>query len=389
MKKLNLLLFLIFGLATTAQAQTQKRASITVQNPISSPRMSETITLKYELLKKAFPSTKIFSLRVTDSSNNVLVTQPVDTNGDGVVNEVLFQASFEPDESKVFTISPINKEKVDSSLVYAAYAPGRGLEDFAWENDLIGYRFYGLARAEEQGTGTGIDIWCKRVSYPLTDKWYHPETRYHRDTGFGADHYSAGKNQGCGGTGIYTSDKIHFSKAFSKWKIIAEGPIRTIFELEFSGWKFESLNIVETKRVTMDLGHYLNKFECGYLLEGDPSISDVPSSFLHAVGLVQRESSKTSIERADGWIAGWESLGRNKGELGTCMIVPASEIRDIKEIDGHLYTLLPLNIDKNTTYYTGAAWSEFGTIKSPADWQEHVGQQARRIANPCIVQLQD
>ena len=373
-------------MATTAD----EGARVRVTNPISVLRASETIALATDLLKQAFPGTENPSIQVRDAGGNALVTQAVDMDGDGVVDEILFQADFKPSESREFTLSLAAGAKACSTLAYAAYVPGKkGLEDLSWENDLVGYRFYGQARSEEQGTGTGVDVWCKRVPYPMTHKWYDPGINYHRDTGYGADHYSAGKNQGCGGTGIYATGTVRFSKPFSSWKVVANGPIRTIFELEFVGWQIDAGDVVETKRVTLDAGHYLNRFESTYSLRTDAPAqgSEGAIPLYHAVGLVQRESSETRTEQDRGWLCGWESLGRNKGELGTSVVASPSVVNDVKEIDNHLYAILSSEVGRPVEYYAGAAWSEFGAVKSFRDWQEYVARQAECIANPCILLL--
>ncbi len=59
---------------------------------------------------------------------------------------------------------------------FARYVPER-LDDFAWENDRIAHRIYGPALETAAAGGfqmiaSGIDVWSKRVRYPIVDRWY-------------------------------------------------------------------------------------------------------------------------------------------------------------------------------------------------------------------------
>lgn len=50
------------------------------------------------------------------------------------------------------------------------YCPDRDY-DLAWENDLVAFRIYGKQPNANSGL-SGIDVWHKKVSYPIVDKWY-------------------------------------------------------------------------------------------------------------------------------------------------------------------------------------------------------------------------
>lgn len=381
----SIVLFLILSvslLVTSCQNLSNKEkfhSIIEVENPISLTRKNETITLSSAFIKKAFPHEKVHFIQVKNLKNNTFITtQSIDYNADGIPDDFLFQSDFDPNEKRGFELSNLKKDSLRPTKVYAAYMPTEeGMEDFTWENDYIGYRFYGQERAQKQGTGIAMDIWCKRVSELLTDKWYAPSQNYHIDTGYGADHYKSGKNQGCGGTGIFKNDSIYFSKSFSEWKIIANGPIRTVFELKFTGWTSDN-GLIETKRITLDAGHYFNKIESSYNL-------DITSlGYKHAVGIVQREDSDTKIAQDLDWIASWESLGEAKGNLGTGFI---GEQNDIKKINNHIVSLMQPNTEDEISYYTGASWDAFGAVKSKEEWTLFVEHRSAFIKNPCKISV--
>jgi hypothetical protein len=379
---LLLIVFLYLAKAQSLPCETKSPVIIEVENPILSFRTNEVITLSAEFVKEVFLDKKVSSIQVKDlKSNTLLITQSIDYNLDGIVDEFLFQSDFKPHEKKEFALSSIPKDSAGTSKVYAVFMESEdGMGDFTWENDFIGYRFYGQVREKLQGTGIAMDIWCKRTSDFLTEKWYAPAQNYHIDVGYGADHYNSGKNQGCGGSGIYANDTLYFSRPFSDWKIIANGPIRVVFELKFTGWTLND-SIVETKRVTLDAGHYFNKIESSY----SPDI--ITKEFAHAVGFVQRDDSETIVEKDQGWMASWESLGEGNGTLGTGYIASASDIAEIINYNKHVVSLMYAKQATKITYYTGAVWSEFGSVDSLKDWVGFIENRTDCLFNPCKINL--
>lgn len=391
----NLCLYLIFMITpillsrckVASNDSKKPKVIIQVENPIAIARTHETIALSSKFIKKQFPHHTIENLQIIDNKlNQLLLSQAIDYNSDGVIDDYLFQTDLNPKEIKYFSISTTTN-KPDSTSVFSKFiSKPEGLGDFSWENDYIGYRMYGQPRADAQGTGTAIDVWCKSTARRLTDEWYTSGQSYHIDKGYGADHYASGKNQGCGGSGVYYNDTVYYSKPYTTWRIIANGPIRLVFELEFTGWKIGQTDLKETKRITLDAGQYFNHIESTY------TSSTNKFDFLHAVGIAQRQDSQSFINKNEGTFESWEQLtvpkDRDNGALGTGFIAdPKSSIYDIKNIQDHLFGLMELKPNKSATYYTGAVWSKFGAIKSPEDWKKYVGNKALCIQNKCVVTL--
>jgi hypothetical protein len=95
-----------------------------------------------------------------------------------------------------------------------------------------------LRRPEcSQITSSGIDVWAKRVRYLIVDRWYiRGHNNYHKDNGEGFDFYSVGTGRGCGGTGIWDGKVLHVSHEWSSWRVYANGPLRSVFELTYAPW---------------------------------------------------------------------------------------------------------------------------------------------------------
>ncbi|MGC3992100.1 MAG: DUF4861 family protein [Chthoniobacteraceae bacterium] len=76
---------------------------------------------------------------------------------------------------------------------------------------------------------SGVDVWCKRVPYLIVNRWY-TKSLYHEESGEGLDMYDTGKTRGCGGTGIWDGKTLAVSHNWIAWKVLANGPVRTVFE---------------------------------------------------------------------------------------------------------------------------------------------------------------
>ena len=153
--------------------------------------------------------------------------------------------------------------------VYARIVPER-FDDMAWENDRIAHRMYGFALniagrgGGERLRGSGIDVWAKRVTYPIVDRWYAKgHDQFHKDgEGEGLDLYSIGGSRGAGGTGVWDGTKLWTSDNF----VDAPGAVeRTAArgvqaQLRALGRRRGSGQVAETKQFTVDCGTQLR---CG------------------------------------------------------------------------------------------------------------------------------
>jgi hypothetical protein len=65
--------------------------------------------------------------------------------------------------------------------------------------------------------------------------------------GEGMEMYQVGGSRGCGGTGIWDGQKLHVGRNYKTWKILANGPVRTVFELSYEAWDAGGVKVSETK----------------------------------------------------------------------------------------------------------------------------------------------
>ena len=385
---------------STAHAE---RLAITVTHTLDQARPAETITVPWADVNRILPGALLQKIVVRDAAGKALPYQVTnvapeahDTDNQGIAyGELIFQHDFRAGEkSATFTV-----EKSDQltapfpSKVSARYVPER-LDDFAWENDKVAHRTYGpaLAAPAPPGSGkevletSGMDIWFKRVPYPIVDRWYNKgHDHYHHDEGEGMDMYNVGKSRGAGGTGIWAGDRLYAGRNYAGWKVLANGPVRAIFELRYDAWDAAGTPISEVKRFTVDAGTWFDRIDSTFTFAG-------PARLTAAVGLNRNPADKgqdariaTDRELKQGSLRQWVEQKSNDA-FGTAVIVPGAQAQ---RTDGTVNELVLADVTsgKPLTYYVGAAWSRAGEIRTAQDWQRAVAAEAARRGAPVAIKL--
>jgi pectinesterase len=363
-----------------------QRVEILVENPIDLERRDETVAIPWSAVRQALPSAAATRVRVVDPvTSRDVTTQVVDANGDGQPDELLFQTSLWPLESKRLVVEARAPATPATPRVHVKYVDERS--DVAWESDRIAFRTYGQKLwALENLHSSGIDVWVKRTRALVLDKWYAKgQGGYHIDTGEGADFYRVGPTLGTGGTAIWRNDTLYRAENFARHRIVANGPIRAIVELEFDPWNAGGVRVTEMKRISIDAGSQLFRQESVFRVEG---VSELPV----AVGFVKREGVVGSTVRGDSWawVSGWGPIERvtgGHGEIGLAALVPRERLIDVRETADHHLAVMRVRPGTPVVYYAGAAWSASGDFEGPADWWSYLDEYARRLASPVRVTL--
>lgn len=366
----------------TASAATPRALKVEAVNPLPLARPSETIEVPWadvarELSDPAPAGVHVFD----DASGRELVAQTLDTHGDATPEWLLFQADFAANQTRTFTlrVSRTPRDPNTPSPVHAKFVPTR-MDDFAWESDRIAYRMYGPALRVET-ISNGIDVWCKSVRYPILEKWYQPGVDYHHDHGEGADFFKVGDTLGCGGTALWQDGKLRRGENFASWRILGNGPVRTVFELRYDPIDVGGRKISEVKRLSLDAGHNLTKIEMTYQCEP-------PTETLEFVaGLLLRPEVKASHGEKRPWIALWGPIEEvpNSGDLGTGVVMSAAAFKKVAEADNHLLALGTAKVGQPVVYWAGAGWTKSGDFSSAADWDRYLDEWAQRVAAPLRV----
>ena len=219
---------------------------------------------------------------------------------------------------------------------------------------------------KEPLTSSAVDVWLKRTRRLIINDWYMVDD-YHRDTGEGADFYSAGKSRGCGGSGLWRDGKLVVSKNFRESRVLASGPIRLVFELRYPDF--------ETKRITLDAGQNFNRFESRY---------DVAGPAAYAAGIKKEKGSDLRIERSAGWIRAWAPVAaKDAGQFGCAVVLDPAAIVEVTEADGNTVVVAR----QPAVYWVGTGWDRSGDFRDAADFDRYVEQWAQRVRSPLRIEV--
>ena len=373
-------LFPVLALIALLTPSPQNQLTVTAVNKLKIPRQHETIQLTIQDLAP-LGEKDLMKIHVRDSSGKELVAQSVDTDYDEFHKPdiVIFQADFAPNETKTFVVTAGKKREYtkEDFRAYGRFVRER-FDDFAWENDRIAHRTYGKALITWKGeplTSSAIDIWSKRTEKLVINDWYMVDN-YHTDLGEGVDAYSAGPTRGCGGNGIWSNNQLYIPTNFVDSRVLANGPIRVMFELVYEPFDVNGVKMSEVLRVSLDAGSQLNRFQASFQGGESPAV---------AVGLkkVKEEQKQFNAER--GWLTIWEPVEKNLGMQGLAIVASPSDVDKLVEDKlNHLIVLKPRSAFP-VTYWAGFAWDRAGKITSAESWNNYVDQFAERLRSPIEV----
>ncbi len=378
---LSLLLAAFVLLPTLCDAA---QLTVTAVNKLPLARASQTIELTAAQLAP-LGAKELNTIRVTDAAGKELLAQAVDTDYDAYhkADIVIFQSDFAANETKTFTVTTGKKQEFtkEQFKAFGRFVRER-FDDFAWENDRIAHRTYGKALetwAGEPLTSSTIDIWSKRTARMVINDWYLAD-HYHEDTGEGADFYSAGKSRGCGGNGLWAADQLWTSKNFINSRVLANGPIRVMFELDYEGFDVNGAKVSETKRITLDGGSQLDHFQSFYK-------TDAVGPLLCGIGIKEVNDASTFLDIGIATRGVWEKVAGNKGMQGVAVIMPPRSFQ--KSAHDKLNHLLIAKCDENNSvsYWAGFAWDKAGQITSAEAWKKYVDEFAQGLASPIEVSV--
>jgi hypothetical protein len=381
--KLGLLVVLLLApLPLTEPVQTG--LTVTAVNRLNFARQNETIELTAKdlapLREKDFNK-----LHVRDNSGKELLAQSVDTDYDEYHKPdiLIFQADFAPGETKTFTVSAGKKREYnkDDFRAYGRFVRER-FDDFAWENDRIAHRTYGKALITWKGeplTSSAIDIWSKRTAKLVINDWYMVDN-YHNDLGEGVDAYSAGPTRGCGGSGVWANGQLFVPQNFVDSRVLANGPLRVMFELVYEPFDVNGVPVSEVLRVSLDAGSQLNHFESFYRRDSGGS-----EPLAVAIGLKKVKDEQKDYRGERGWLAIWEPVEKDLGRQGLAIIVNQTAVDRLAEDKlNNLLVLKPANTFP-VSYWAGFAWDRAGIIPTARAWSKYVSEFAEARRSPIAV----
>jgi unsaturated rhamnogalacturonyl hydrolase len=366
----------VYHLAVLATAPSNdKPMVVTVHNPTSVNRVDEIVEV--DLVKPA--NLGKAPLIMEPMTSRILSSQITD-------NKLLFQATLMPGETHRYLVLPSDRVAAVPPAdvkTYARFVPER-LDDFAWENDRIAHRVYGPAIMSDpkQDVSSGVDVWVKSVRYPVVDKWYKAGN-YHKDHGEGVDNYHVGTSRGCGGISIVDGKTTYSSSVFKTWKLLANGPLRSTFELSYDYWDAGKRKVAQTERVSIDAGANFSRVESVFT-------SNRSGPLLIGVGVAQRKGDgRVMKDEVGAALSYWEPELPPNGNIACGVVIPDEYAAGFADIGNSFFALGKAAAGKPFVHYLGAGWSKSGDFPAPENWENYVREFAMRLKSPLQVTVED
>lgn len=384
--------WLLFALCGAVSVRAADKFVVTVANDFPDARPAEVIVIPFSEVTARIPDALCDHIAVRDAAGKIVPSQVTNFHPDArpaKYDELIFQHDFKAGEKTAkFSIERTDQPVPPfATKTFARYVPER-LDDFAWENDRLAHRIYGPGldtpeAGKSRMISSGIDVWCKRVRYPIVDRWYlKGHDAYHVDTGEGLDMYEVGTARGCGGLGVWDGGKLYPSHNYSSWKVLANGPIRSVFELTYEAWNANGVKVREVKRFTVDAGHNLDRIESTFTFEGAPQLQI-------AIGISKHKTNGdvTKDEKA-GFLSYWEQYPKD-GRLGTAVVLASGGSAGYAADEANNFILVNVVTGKPLVYYAGAGWDRSGDFSSKDDWLKYLAAWAARLQSPVRLSYPD
>jgi unsaturated rhamnogalacturonyl hydrolase len=329
---------------------------------------------------------KLAALKFSPSNTTLVNAQ----TGDEVPTQIIYNGKIKPQAiifqsgttigSSAFFLLKKQQPTTYPPQTFGRLVPER-MDDFAWENDRIAFRMYGPALQKTGEISNGIDVWAKRTKALVIDKWYKGDD-YHHDHGEGLDFYGVGTTLGAGGVAPFINNKLYPSKNFISYKVLENGPLRTMFELNYATWNVAGAPVKETKTITLDAGSFFNKVEVKY------SFAEATLPIAVGIAILQGEGKSWNEKGKHGLLA-YQQPAQEQGTISLGVIIPqpcetgqiAMAEEDHYKHSGHYILKTVVNKNKLFTYYQGASWDKEGSFKSFDEWKQHLQQKLLQLNN--------
>jgi hypothetical protein len=356
--------------------------SIVVTNSTGMDRKAEMVEAKACCKKSCIISKSV----VLKNDKGVEVPYQLVYNAKKEIQGLIFQADVKANSSATYFLSE-GKPAAVKAKTFGRFVPERK-DDFAWETDFAAYRMYGPALAKENPSN-GVDFWAKCTDELVIDQRYKDDIyngiSYHADHGKGLDFYKVAHTLGCGGMAPYTADSLWIGNQFSSYKVLENGPLRTMFTLTYDSVKVGNDFYKETITITANAGSLLNKAVVTFTGKaGKAGKMDLASGiFLHdGKGNLELKKENGMVAYAEEAVS---DFGVPAGRNYVGVYVPGKD-KDGMQKGEHAFILSGYKVGSTFTYYFGGGWSKW-KFPTDADWFKAVNDFTTKTNNPLKVKM--
>ncbi|MEL7588997.1 MAG: DUF4861 domain-containing protein [Prolixibacteraceae bacterium] len=425
--KRNLFLLIVIFAFTVISCQQNKKVVVT--NPTDQNRPDEVLVLGRQAIESSFPGTDSALVPAIKNGGEFVPSQADDLNGDGLWDELAFLVNLGPKEelqldlvfvpSEAFpefekrTNVRLGIEQADHSFVevdqYAALncrdsfriiAQG---ESVNWENDKMGFRNYFDCRNVK-------DLFGKLQPGLIVDKIHTPEMGdYHTLADWGMDVLHCGNSLGAGGIAVLENDSLYRlgSTETYEYQKIAEGPVRSVFDLKYTGWQVAGENLAAVERISVYPGKYW--------FQSDVTVSGFAGQKQVVTGIVtsklQNEPYHFKANDEYEVIATLDRQSLNDDTLGMAVMLRADEVTKVARttnlnffnlgyptvpaknfsqvISETYYVAQKAENDVPARHYFFAVWGlENPAWNDPGNYKKYLADEADKLSNPLFITIQ-
>lgn len=410
-------LLCLLGLCALAFAAPRiKVIKLAVTNPAAAPRPDANVALPVADLRKIAPDLDPRWLIVTSTDAATLEedareiqtadlpAQVDDLDGDGKADELVFQVPLRPRQTRIVTVAYGPPEAIvplktahplRTAVKFTARYEGPG-----WESERTAWRIYYDPR-------NAIDVFGKRRTGLYLEMFADPGYNYHEESPLGRDIYKVGTALGIGSVGALVDGKAVpvGDVAERAWRIAATGPVRTVVEVSYKGWKVAGRTVDLTSRFTQWAG------ERGF----EHRITAPDAAGVALVAALPKKPEAPALDPPLDASPGLRALatwGRQVVETGATGVKPLpNENLGLAILVFHAgegapseaaNLLVPLALENGSArWYVTAAWDQepsaltldgvvtrpLDAIRSEADFRRYLGELAAELQAPAAVRI--
>ncbi|MEK7781192.1 MAG: DUF4861 family protein, partial [Verrucomicrobiota bacterium] len=184
--------------------------------------------------------------------------------------------------------------------------------------------------------------------------------------------------------GLWAADRLWTSRNFVNSRVLANGPIRVMFELEYAPFQVDNINVSEVKRISLDAGSQLDHFQSTYKQFTRPGQTQKLTT---GIGLKKTAGEQVEANAERGWLLKWEKVEKNAGNQGLAIIVdPKAFEKQTEDKLNHLI-LAKVGAGDVVSYWAGFCWDKASQLTDVIAWKKYVDEFAQGTQSPIEVNV--
>ncbi len=415
------------AIALVGMSGCTSKNQLVVTNPLAIDRADETLVISRADMEAKFGATPDGLVPVLKLNGVAIPSQADDMDKNGQWDELAFCLNFKASETVTLEVENVPAEQYpqfekrtnlrlgiaqpDHSYleVDQYFAPSctdsfkiiaQG-ESVSWENDKMGFRNYFDCRNVK-------DLFGKLKPGFIIDKIHTPEIPdYHTLSDWGMDVLHCGSSTGSGGLALIENDSLYRlgSTDIFEYQKVVEGPVRSVFDLKYSGWHVAGQNLTAVERIAIYPGKYW--------FQSDVTVSGFTGQKQIVTGIVtsqlKNEPFDFDANSAYRSIATLDKQSLNNDELGMAVLMKKDEVTKVARatdidffslgyktveekkfsivISQMYYAAQGIQADKPARHYFFAVWGlENEKWKSMDNFKAYIASEAEMLSNPIRIE---